>query len=147
VAFSTAGSDVFREDSMKTRYTVVLSMLAGAALGATAIQAIHAQAKPPVYLVTEIDVTNPEAYGKEFAPKAQATIKASGGRLIALGGAGGAGAKPITTLAGTPPKRLAVQQWESLDQLKAWYNSADYQAALKIGEKYATFRRFAIEGQ
>jgi hypothetical protein len=30
-------------------------MLAGAALGAGAIQGLHAQAKPPVYLVTEID--------------------------------------------------------------------------------------------
>jgi uncharacterized protein (DUF1330 family) len=131
---------------MKTHYTVALAMLAGAALGAAAIQGLHAQAKPPVYLVTEIDVTNPEAYGKEFAPKAQATIKAAGGRLIAIGGAGGAGAKPITTLAGTPPKRLVIQQWDSLEQLKGWYNGADYQAALKIGEKYATFRRNAIEG-
>jgi len=41
---------------MKTRYTVVLSMIAGAALGSAAIQALHAQGKPPVYLVTEIDV-------------------------------------------------------------------------------------------
>jgi uncharacterized protein (DUF1330 family) len=31
--------------------------------------------------------------------------------------------------------------------LKNWYNSADYQAALKIGQKYATFRRYAVEGQ
>src|SRR5438067_583292 len=53
--------------SMKTWYTVVLSMIAGAALGSAAIQALHAQAKPPVYLVTEIDVTNPDAYAKEFA--------------------------------------------------------------------------------
>ena len=27
------------------------------------------------------------------------------------------------------------------------YNSKDYQDALKIGQKYATFRRYAIEGQ
>jgi uncharacterized protein (DUF1330 family) len=135
-----------REESMKTHYTVVLSMLAGAALGGAAIQGLHAQAKPPVYLVTEIDVTNPEAYGKEFAPKAQATIKAAGGRLIAIGGTGGAGAKPVTAIAGTAPKRVAIQQWDSLEQLKGWYDSADYQAALKIGEKYATFRRFAVEG-
>ena len=39
---------------MKTYYTVGLSMLAGAALGAGAIQALHAQAKPPVYYVAEI---------------------------------------------------------------------------------------------
>jgi len=74
------------EGSMKTRYTVALSMIAGAALGSAAIQALHAQAKPPVYLVTEIDVTNPDAYAKEFAPKAQATIKAAGGRFIVIGG-------------------------------------------------------------
>ena len=41
---------------MKTQYTVVLSMIADAALGSAAIQALHAQGKPPVYLVTEIDV-------------------------------------------------------------------------------------------
>src|SRR5262249_35100018 len=100
-----------------------------------------------VYLVTEIDVSNPEAYGKEFAPLAQATIKSSGAKFVVIGGAGGASAKPITGLVGTPPKRVAIQAWESLDAIKTWYNSADYQAALKIGEKYATFRRYAVEGQ
>jgi uncharacterized protein (DUF1330 family) len=131
---------------VKTNYTVALSMLAGAAVGAVAIQGLHAQTKPPVYLVTEIEVTNPEAYGKEFAPKAQASIKAAGGRQIAIGGAGGAGAKDIKTVSGTAPKRAVLQQWDSMDALMAWYNGAEYQAALKIGEKYATFRRYAIEG-
>ena len=131
---------------MKTRYTVALSMVAGAVLGATAIQGLHAQAKPPIYLVTEIDVTNPDAYGKEFAPKAQATIKAAGGRQIAIGGAGGAGAKAVVPIDGTAPKRVVIQQWDSIEALKAWYNGADYQAALKIGQQYATFRRYAIEG-
>jgi uncharacterized protein (DUF1330 family) len=131
---------------MKTKYTVALSMLAGFAVGTFAIEALQAQAKPPVYLVTEIDVTNPEAYGSEFAPKAQASIKAAGGRQIAIGGAGGAGAKGITALEGTAPKRAVIQQWDSMDALMAWYKSAEYQAALKIGEKYATFRRYAIDG-
>ena len=60
---------------MKTHYTVALAMLAGAAIGATAVNGLHAQAKAPLYLVSEIDVTNPEAYGKEYAPKSQALIK------------------------------------------------------------------------
>jgi uncharacterized protein (DUF1330 family) len=132
---------------VKTQFTVALSMLAGVAVGAVAIQGLHAQAKPPVYLVTEIDVTNPDAYGKEFAPKAQATIKAAGGRFVAIGGVAGAGAKPVTAMAGTPPKRVTIQAWDSLEALNAWYKGADYQAALKIGEKYATFRRYAIEGK
>jgi Domain of unknown function (DUF1330) len=77
---------------MKQYFGLGLAMLAGAALGAGAVSALHAQGKAPVYLVTEIDVSNPEAYGKEFAPKAQATIKAAGGKLVAIGGSGGAGA-------------------------------------------------------
>jgi uncharacterized protein (DUF1330 family) len=31
--------------------------------------------------------------------------------------------------------------------MNKWYKSADYQEALKIGQKYATFRRYAVEGQ
>jgi uncharacterized protein (DUF1330 family) len=72
-------------------------------------------------------------------------IKAAGGRLVAIGGAGGAGAKPVAAIEGRPPKRVIIQGWDSVDQLKGWYNTADYQALLKIVQPYATFRRYAIE--
>ncbi len=82
---------------MKQYFGLGLAMLAGAALGAAGVSALHAAAKPPVYLITEIDVSNPEAYGKEFAPMAQATIKKAGGKLVAIGGAG---AKTVTPCRG-----------------------------------------------
>jgi len=130
---------------MKQYLGVALGMVAGSVLGAAAVTGLNAQVKAPsVYLVTEIDVTNPEGYGKEFAPKAQASIKAAGGRLLAIGGIGGAGAKPLEILAGTGPKRMVIQGWDSIDQIKNWYNGADYQAALKIGQQHATFRRIVI---
>ena len=132
---------------MKQYVGMGLAMLAGAVIGAAGVSGLNAQAKPPVYLITEIDVTNPEAYGKEFAPAAQKTAQAAGARFAVIGGTAGVGAKPTTAMAGTPPKRITIQVWHSMDKLNAWYNSADYQAALKIGEKYATFRRFAVEGQ
>ena len=48
---------------MKTQYTVALSMLAGIGLGAVAVQGLHAQAKPPAYLVIEINkVNDPEGF-------------------------------------------------------------------------------------
>lgn len=131
---------------MKQYFGVTLGMAAGIVLGAGAVTGLNAQVKAPsVYLVTEIDVTNPDGYGKEFAPKAQATIKAAGGRLVAIGGAGGAGAKAVAAIDGAAPKRVTIQGWDSLDQMNAWYKGADYQAALKIGQQYATFRRYAIE--
>ncbi|HEX8168579.1 MAG TPA: DUF1330 domain-containing protein [Beijerinckiaceae bacterium] len=132
---------------MRTHLAVTLSMLAGIGFGAVAVQSLHAQSKPMVYLISEIDVTDPENYGKEFAPKAQATVRSSGAKFVAIGGAAGVGAKPVEAIEGTPPKRVTIQAWESMDALKSWYNGADYQAALKIGQKYATFRRYAVEGQ
>ena len=125
---------------MKTYYTVTLAMFAGVGIGAVAVQTLHAQSKPPVYTVTEIDVTNVDAYTKEYAPLAQELIKKSGGKVLAAG-------QKVTTLEGAPPKpRVAIQQWDSLEKARAWRNSAEYKEIRKIGDKYATFRAFAVEG-
>jgi len=102
---------------MKTHYTVTLAMLAGFGLGAVAVQGLHAQAKPPVYQVVEIDFLDQEAYLKDYVPKAQAAIKAAGGKFLAAGG-------KTTTIEGEPPKsRVVIQQWDSLDKVQAYRNS------------------------
>jgi uncharacterized protein (DUF1330 family) len=129
---------------MRTRYTVAFSMLAGAAIGAAAIQGLHAQAKPPVYYIAEIEVSNPDAY-KDYATKAQAVIKAAGGKVVAVGGV--AGPAKITTYEGDPPKgRVVVQVWDSLAQIQAWRDSAAFKDVRKTGETIAKFRGFAVEG-
>ena len=125
---------------MKSNYKVAVAMLAGVALGALAVQSLHAQAKPPLYSVAEIDVSNLDAYLKEYVPLAQAAIKAGGGRVLAAG-------QNITPIEGTPPtSRVAISQWESMEQLNAYRKSAAFADARKIGDKYAKFRSFAIEG-
>ena len=125
---------------MKIQYSVPLAMLAGIGIGAVAVQTLHAQATPPIYRIAEIDISNVEAYTKEFAPKAQAALKAAGGRFIAAG-------QKVTALEGDPPKtRVTIQVWDSLEKMKAAYESAEYKEARKIGDKYAKFRAFAVEG-
>jgi uncharacterized protein (DUF1330 family) len=126
---------------MKTRVAVALSLIAGFGLGAVTIEGLHAQtkAKAPVYLVAEIDVSNPEAYAKEFVPIAQASVKQYGGRFLAA-------SSNVTTLEGAPAKRVAVQVWDSMEQAKAWRNSPEYTSARKIGDKYAKFRALLVEG-
>ena len=125
---------------MKSNYKVAVAMLAGVALGALAVQGLHAQAKPPLYVVGEIDVSNLDAYLKEYVPVARAAIKAGGGRILAAG-------QNIIPIEGTPPKsRVGIAQWESIEQYNAYRKSAAFVDARKIGEKYAKFRIFAIEG-
>ena len=129
-----------RKSLTNTRYAIALAVVVGIGLGAIAVQGLHAQAKPPIYSVTEIDVTNLDAYSKEYAPKAQALIKASGGRLLAAG-------QNVTALEGAPPKpRVALQVWDSMEKLRAYRDSAEFKELRKIGEKYATFRAFTVEG-
>ncbi|MET0707788.1 MAG: DUF1330 domain-containing protein [Tardiphaga sp.] len=125
---------------MKTHFTVAVSMLAGFGLGVVAVHGLHAQAKPPVYQITEIEVLNPEAYVKEYVPRAQAAIKAAGGRFLAAGG-------KLTAIEGEPPKpRVALIAWESAEQAQAYRNSAAFKELLPIRDKLAKFRAFLIEG-
>jgi uncharacterized protein (DUF1330 family) len=124
---------------MKTLHVIGLSLLAGVAIGAAAIQTIHAQAKPPVYFIAENELTNPEGYRKEYLPGAQAAIKAHGGRYLAAGTA--------TAFAGDPPKgRVVILVWDSIEQVRGWFNDPEYKKARAIGEKYAKFRNYAIMG-
>jgi uncharacterized protein (DUF1330 family) len=132
---------------MKQYFGLGVGLHAGALIGAAAVTGLHAQAKPPVYVINEIDVHDPDGYVNEFVPKALASIKeATGARFVAVGGSGG-GAKPITAIEGTPPKRVTVHVWDSLDAFKAWYNGKEFQETLQIGLKYASWRRYAVEGQ
>ena len=124
---------------MKTYLTVSVAMLTGMAIGGFAVQGLKAQAKPPVYYVAEIDTSNLDAYMKEYAPLAQASIKAAGGRIVAGGVPKG--------FEGDPPKaRVVVQVWESEEQIQKWRSSADYKKAREIGDKLAKFRSYSLPG-
>ena len=124
---------------MKSYYTVALGMVASFALGAVAVQTLHAQAKPPAYFVAENDVTNADAYKNEFLSVVGPIIKAQGGRYLAAGNA--------TALSGDAPKsRVVIIVWDNMEKLQGWYKSSEHQKALQVGAKYAKFREYAIPG-
>ena len=128
---------------MRSNYKIAVAVTAGIAI--FAVQGLHAQSKPPVYFVAEIDVTNPDAYAKEYAPKAQAIIKAAGGRFLAIGGSA-ATSGTVTAFDGDAPKRVVVQVWDSMEKIQAWRANPEYVELRKVGEKYAKFRSFAVDG-
>ena len=127
-----------RGETMKNRYTLALAALAGVGLGAGVVQSLHAQTKPPVYMIGINDVTNADGYKNEYLPPAQASIKAHGGVYVAAGTG--------TIIDGDLPKgRVVVIRWDSMDQLLAWRHSPEYEAARKIGDKYAKYNMVAVE--
>ena len=124
---------------MKARWTVTLSVLVGTALGAAAVQTLRAQAKPPVYMIAINEVSNQEGYAKEYVPPAQKSVKDHGGVYVAAG--------PGTQVTGNLPNGpVVILRWESMEALQSWHNSPEFQAALKIGEKYAKFNIIAVNG-
>ena len=126
---------------MKTYYTIALSVLAGAAIGALAVQGLRAQAKPPAYVFVEVEISNPDAYVKEFLPLATKAITTDGGGKPLVG-------RPasVVSIEGQPPKgRVVLVEFENIDKAKAAFTGAAYREARKIGDKYATFRIWAVE--
>ena len=115
-------------------------MVAGAALGATAVQTLHAQTKPPAYNIAEIAIKDQDGYNKEYLPLITKALTDAGGKFLVRGG------KTISYQGAAPAPRIVVIQFESLDKLQALYDSAPYKEATAIGDKYATQRIFGAEG-
>ena len=125
---------------MKATSKTALAMVGSFALGAAAVQSLHAQATPPGYAIVEVNVTDKEGYAKEFLPVIAKEVQAAGGKYVVRGG-------NAVTLQGTPPaSRVVVLQFDSVDKVQAWWKSPGRTSAQSIGDKYATTRAFAVEG-
>jgi uncharacterized protein (DUF1330 family) len=125
---------------MKTHLTVSVAMLTGIAIGGFAVQGLHAQGKAPAYAVVEIDVTNQDAFLKEYSPIAGKAITGGGGKYLARGG------KNVTIEGEAPKPRTVIIQFDSVEKAQAAFTSAEYKEGRKIGDKYAKFRIWAMEG-
>ena len=140
VLISSIISFAREEMIMKTCFTVALSTLAGIAVGVGAVQGLHAQSKPPAYVIAEIDVTDQDGYAKEYLSRSAKPInEEGGGKFLSRG------SKAIS-IRGEPPKRIVVFAFENLDRAQAAFASPGYAEAYAHGEKYAKFRIYAVEG-
>ena len=124
---------------MKIPYITIVAVLAGAALGAMGSEALRAQVPPPAFVVGEIDVEDAPAYFKEYVPVAAKAVVDGGGKYIVRNG-------KSVSLYGEPPKALAIMQFESLAKAEAVFGSKAYTDAKAIGDNYAKFRVYAVEG-
>ncbi len=114
-------------------------LLAGVAIGALSQQVLHAQAKPPAYVIGEIDIRDAAGLDKEYVPPAAKAVIDGGGKYLARGDTG-------VAFYGAPPRRLAIMQFENVEKAEAAFRSKAYTDAKLLGDKYATFRVYAIEG-
>jgi uncharacterized protein (DUF1330 family) len=125
---------------MRTHSVVALTMAVGFALGAIAVEGLHAQAKPKAYTVAELETLD-AATQATYVPAVLAAQRAAGGHPFNTGGG------KIVAMDGAPaPKRVAITEWDSLEQAEAFYKSKAWNDLGAQREKaQKTIRRYTVE--
>jgi uncharacterized protein (DUF1330 family) len=124
---------------MNTKFKIALAVVAGTALGAAAMQGLHAQAKPKAYQVTELEVIDAAAL-KAYVPLVADAQKAGGGRNL------GTSRGRIVAMVGTAPKSIAITEWDSLDQAVAYLNGKAFKDLSPQRDKaFKITRQYVVE--
>ncbi|MDC0861064.1 DUF1330 domain-containing protein [Alphaproteobacteria bacterium] len=91
------------------------------------------------YVVLQVDVKDPEIF-KEYPQLSEKIISKFGGKYLFRGG-------DFDIREGNwKYKRNVLLEFESVDKANEWYNSSDYQEALKIRSKSTSSNLIIIEG-
>jgi uncharacterized protein (DUF1330 family) len=125
---------------MKTRYTVALSLIAGAALGGAAIQGLHAQAKLKAYSVGEVELIG-GALPSDYLSSVRKAIEDAHGRALRT-----VNGRVVSIEGAPPPKNVAIVEWDSVDDALAFYKSKAWNDFAPQREKaQKTIRRYVVE--
>lgn len=93
---------------------------------------------PKGYVISRVDIKDPEAYAR-YAAAATKAIASHGGRPVVRGGRHEA-------LEGPARARNVVLEFDSYDAAKAYYHSTEYRAARALREGAADMEMVLVEG-
>ena len=93
---------------------------------------------PKGYVITRVDITDPDAYAR-YAAAATKAIADHGGRALARGGR-------YEALEGTARARNVVLEFESYDAARRYFYSEQYRAARALREGAAQIELVLVEG-
>jgi uncharacterized protein (DUF1330 family) len=92
-----------------------------------------------VYVITMVNISDPEKYGKYSALATLANEK-YGGTFLVRGG------NPEPVEGSLPYQRVVVNQFDTREQARQFYNSVEYQAAKHEREGAADFNMVIVDG-
>ena len=91
------------------------------------------------YFIARVNVTDPEKY-KDYTNVTPGVVKKYGGKFIVRAG------KMVTLEGPEVTERIVVIEFSTLEMVKEFYNSEEYQEAKKLREGAAKTSFIAIEG-
>jgi uncharacterized protein (DUF1330 family) len=125
---------------IETYFAAAVAAILGTVAGAAAV-APRKPGTPKAYVISEVEVTgDAEAFHRDYAAHAAATVAPFGGRYLARGGR-------TVSLEGDPPKgRIVISVFDSVEQAQAWRNSPDYVKIAAVRLREANSRQYIVEG-
>ncbi|HEY0223829.1 MAG TPA: DUF1330 domain-containing protein [Pseudolabrys sp.] len=126
---------------MKAKFQLAVALLAGAAVGAGAMQGLHAQATPKGYAIIENTVTDQAAYSRMITPVIKA-ITDAGGKYEVRG-------NKYSVIKGTEPKPatvIEVIEYDNMVKAELAYSSPVWNDARKLSQIYDNARILIVEG-
>jgi len=126
---------------MRSNFRIAMVLFAGVAIGAIAVQGLHAQgAKLKAYGIVENEVLDASAQAA-YLPAVRKAVAAAHGRPLftTLG--------RVVQIEGAPaPKSIGIVEWDSLDDAVAFYKSKAYtDLAPQRDKAVKVVRRFVVE--
>jgi uncharacterized protein (DUF1330 family) len=126
---------------MKSVLNISAAVACGLLVGGGAVQLLHAQAKPPAFVVAEIAVKDKQGYEENYLKATTKDISNHGGKYLA-----GGYDKTVSLVGDPPPNRVILLQFANMDAVKAWRDQGGEDMENTVGSKYAKFRVYAVEG-
>ena len=126
---------------MRSNFRLAMVMLAGVAIGAIAVQGLHAQgAKLKAYSVGEIEPLDASAQAA-YLPAARKAIEAAHGHALRT-----AAGRIVQVEGGPAPKGVGIVEWDSLDDAAAFYKSKAWtDLAPQRDKAVKVVRRYVVE--
>jgi len=125
---------------MKQYFGIAVGMVAGAALGATTMQGLHAQAKLKAYSISQNEITDNAAVAKYIPAVRKAIADNHGKSLLTLRG------RVVPIEGAAPPSNVGIVEWDSVDDALAFFKSPAWKAFDAERDKaQKTTTRFVVE--
>jgi uncharacterized protein (DUF1330 family) len=125
---------------MSIKFRVVCALTVALVVFGLDFSALRAQTKTkPAFWITETIEVRDQTSFLNAIKAVPPTLQAYGGRYIALGG-------KIVPGVGSPPKRITIIEFDSLEKAQAWFDDPAAIAARSEAQKYATVRDYTVEG-
>jgi uncharacterized protein (DUF1330 family) len=122
---------------MFRKFSVAIALLA---IGGVGGAVLHAQtAAAPAYLIAHVQVNDPDGW-KQYIAALPATLSPYHVKTLSR-------APAVALDSSTPPAgSTVILAFNSMDDLKAWWNSPAYQAIIPLREKSAKSIVYALPG-